>query len=126
MATTSPERIAELEAIRAQREHEEAIEKEKAAEEARQTEAAKRDQIYLDHARMFNAIKTIDVPARYDLCVGEIWAIDFVCGGIRQWFPEYAYSVASKYFNYGFVKGVRYAKAQAKKKQKGEKLNKSM
>ena len=121
MASTSPERIAELDAIKAQREQEEALEKERAAKEARQIAEEKRNQIFIDHARMFNAIETINVPTRYDLCIEEILAVDFVCGGISQCFPEYAYSVASKYFNYGFVKGVRYAKAQAKKKQKGEK-----
>ena len=66
---------------------------------------------------MFNAIKTIDVPTRYDLEIGEIQAIDCICGGISRYFPEYAFSVAGNYFKYGFVKGMRYAKAKAKKKQ---------
>ena len=118
MASTPPERIAELDAIKVQREQEAALEKEKADKEAQQIADAKRNQIYLDHARMFNAIKTIDVPIRYDLSIEEILAIDFVCGGISRCFPEYAYSVAGKYFKYGFVKGVRYVKAQSKKKQR--------
>lgn len=111
MASTSQERIAELDAIEAQRERDVKYEKEKAAE-------AKRNQLYLDHARMFSAIKSINIPTRYDLGIEEIRAIDFICGGISRCFPEYAYSVACKYFKYGFVKGLRYGTAQAKKKQK--------
>ena len=67
---------------------------------------------------MFRAIEGIHVPTRYDLGVEEIQAIDYVCGEVRRFFPEYAYSVAGMYFDYGFVKGMRYAKAQFKKKQK--------
>ena len=116
MASTSKERIAELDAIKAQREQEAAQEKERAAKEAEEKATAKREQIYRDYSGMFNAIKKVKMPTRYDLTVGEIQAIDFVCGEIRRFFPEYAYSVAGKYFDYGFVKGVRYATAQAKKK----------
>lgn len=115
-ASTSQERIAELEAIASQRRQEEALEKEKAAKEAKQMADAKREQIYHDYARMFNAIKKVKIPIRYDLSLGEIQAIDFVCGGIRRYFPEYAFSVACKHFDYGFVKGMRYATAQSKKK----------
>ena len=118
MASTSKERIAELDAIATQREQDAAQKKERAAKEAEQKESEKREQIYRDYARMFNAIKTVDIPTRYDLTVGELQAIDFVCGGIRRYFPEYAYSVAGAYFKYGFVKGKRYEKACAKKKQK--------
>jgi len=118
MASTTPERIAELDDIKVQREQEEAKEKERREREAQQIEAARKQQYYFEYARMFNAINSIDMPARYDLCIGEILAIDFVCGGIRRYFPEYAYSVADKYFKYGFVKGMRYAKAQARKKNK--------
>ena len=121
METTTSERIAELDAIKVQREQEAAQEKERADKEAQQKEDEKRNQIYLDHARMFNAIKTIDMPTRYDLCIEEIRAIDFVCGGVSRCFPEYAYSVSDKFFKYGFVKGMRYAKAQAKKKQQKKK-----
>ena len=118
MTSTSQERIAELDAFAAQHEQEAAMEKEKKAREAQQIADAKREQIYRDHARMFNAIKTVNIPSRYDLSIGEIEAIDFVCGEIRRYFPEYAYSVACKYFDYGFVKGMRYATARAKKKHK--------
>lgn len=118
-ASTSPERLAELEAIEVQCEQERI----QAAKEAQQTKEATRKQLYLDHARMFNAIDTVDVPTRYDLCVGEIRAIDFICGGISRCFPDYAYSVACKYFKYGFVKGTRYATACAKKKQMQKKSN---
>ena len=116
MASTSKERIAELDAIEAQREQEAAQEKERTAKEAEEKATAKREQIYRDYAGMFNAIKKVKMPTRYDLSIGEIEAIDFVCGEISRCFPEYAYSVASKYFDYGFVKGMRCAKAQAKKK----------
>lgn len=125
-ATTTPERIAELDAIKAQHEQEAAQAKEKENKEARQKEAEKRNQVYLEHARMFNAIKTVDIPTRYDLCVEEIRAIDFVCGGVSRCFPEYSYSVAGKYFHYGFVKGMRCAKAQAKKKQQKKKASSSI
>lgn len=116
MASTSKERIAELDAIEAQREQEAAQEKERTAKEAEEKATAKRVQIYRDYAGMFNAIKKVKMPTRYDLSIGEIEAIDFVCGEISRCFPEYAYSVAGKYFDYGFVKGMRYAKARAKKK----------
>ncbi len=116
LASTSQERIDELNAIAAQREQKAAQEKEKAAMEARQMADAKREQYFRDYARMFNAIKTVDVPIRYDLSIGEIRAIDFSCGEISRFYPEYAYSVACKYFKYGFVKGQRYATARAKKK----------
>lgn len=121
MATTTPERIAELDAIKEQREREAKLAKEREDKIAQQKEDEERNKILLDHARMFNAIKTLDMPTRYDLCIGEIKAIDFVCGGVRQWFPEYAYSVAGNYFKYGFVKGMRYAKAQVKKKHQKKK-----
>ncbi len=116
MASTSKERIAELDAIKAQREQEAAQEKERAAKEAEAKATEKREQIYRDYAGMFSAIKKVKIPTRYDLSIGEIEAIDFVCGEISRCFPEYAYSVASKYFDYGFVKGMRYATAQSKKK----------
>lgn len=116
MASTSKERIAELDAIKAQREQEAAQEKERAAKEAEEKATSKREQIYRDYAGMFSAINKVKMPTRYDLTVGEIQAIDLVCGEIRRFFPEYAYSVAGKYFDYGFVKGMRYAKARAKKK----------
>ena len=118
MASTSQERIAELDAIEAQCEQDAEYEKEKAAKEAQEAAEAKRNQLYLDHARMFSAIKSINIPTHYDLGIEEIRAIDFICGGISRCFPEYAYSVACKYFKYGFVKGLRYGTAQAKKKQK--------
>lgn len=117
MAPTSQERIAELDAIAAQREKEEAQKKEMAEKEAQQKTDAKRAQIYHDYARMFNAIENVEIPTRYDLSLGEIQAIDFICGEISRCFPEYAYSVACKYFDYGFVKGMRYATARAKKKK---------
>lgn len=117
MASTSKERIAELDAIAAQREREEAQKKEMAEKEAQQIEDTKREQYFHDYARVFNAIKNVEIPTRYDLSVGEIEAIDFVCGGVRRYFPEYAFSVACKYFDYGFVKGMRYATARAKKKK---------
>lgn len=125
MASTSQERIAELDAIETQREQDAEYEKEKAVKEAREATEAKRNQFYLDHARMFSAIKTVTIPTRYDLNTEEIRAIDFVCGGISRCFPEYAYSVACKYFKYGFVKGLRYGTAQAKKKQKQRRLSAS-
>ena len=118
LASTSQERIDELDAIAALREQEAAQEKEKTAMEARQLADAKREQCFHDYARMFNAIKTVDVPIRYDLSIGEIQAIDFICGEVSRFFPEYAYSVACKYFKYGFVKGTRYATAYAKRKKK--------
>lgn len=118
MAATTPERIAELDAINTQRDREEKLTQEKADKIAQQKENANRNQILHDYARMFNAIETLDMPTRYDLCIGEIMAIDYVCGGVSHCFPEYAYSVSGYYFKYGFVKGIRYAKAQAKKKQK--------
>jgi len=31
-------------------------------------------------------------------------------------FPDYVFDASWNYFKYGFVKGVRYAKAQAKRK----------
>ena len=113
LASTSKERIAELDAIAAQREQE----KEQKTEEAKQRTAAKREQVYHDYAKMFNAIKNVEIPTRYDLMIDEIQAIDFICGEVRRCFPEYAYSVACKYFKYGFVKGQRYAMARAKKKK---------
>ncbi len=116
MASTTKEHITELDAISAQYEKEEAQKKEMVEKEAQQKADAKREQIYHDYARMFNTIKKVEIPTRYDLTIGEIEAIDSVCGGIRHYFPEYALSVACKYFKYGFVKGIRYATAQSKKK----------
>ena len=118
LASTSKEHIAELDAIAAQCEQETAQEKERAAKEAKQRTAAKREQLYHDYARMFNAIKNVEIPARYDLMVDEIKAIDIVCGEASRCFPEYAFSVACKYFKYGFIKGQRYATARAKKKKR--------
>lgn len=86
MASTSKERIAELDAIEAQREQEAAQEKERTAKEAEEKATAKREQIYRDYAGMFNAIKKVKMPTRYDLTVGEIQAIDFVCCEIRRFF----------------------------------------
>ena len=67
---------------------------------------------------MSRAIESVHLPTRYDLGIEEIRAIDYVCGGASRCFPEYAFSVAGMYFDYGFVKGMRYAKAQFKKRQK--------
>lgn len=124
MASTSKERIVELDAIEAQREQEAAQEKERTAKEAEEKATAKRKQLYRDYARMFNAINTVDIPTRYDMTIGEIEAIDFVCGEVRRYFPEYAFSVANKYFDYGFVNGMRCAKArtQQKKNRKNHQL----
>lgn len=111
MASTTPERIAELDALKEQKELEEAQAKEAAVQKAEM----KRNQIYHDHAKMFDAINTVDIPVRYDLGIDEIRAIDYICGGISKCFPEYAFDVANKYFCYGFAKGLKCAKAQAKK-----------
>ena len=115
MASTTPERIAELDALKAQRELEEAQAKEQTQAETDQRAEEKRNQLYYDFAKMFNAIHTVDIPERYDISTEEIKAIDFICGGIAKCFPEYALSAASKYFSYGFANGMKYAKAQAKK-----------
>lgn len=115
MASTTPERIAELDALKAQRELEEAQAKEQAQAEADQRAEEKRNQLYHDFAKMFDAIHTIEIPERYDIGAEEIKAIDFICGGVSKCFPEYALSVASKYFNYGFAKGIKCAKAQKKR-----------
>ena len=115
-ATTSPERIAELDALNLQKEIQEKQEK----EEARQQKELQRNQTYLDHARMFDAINSVSIPARYDISTDEIKAIDLVCGEISRCFPQYAFDVANYYFCYGFVKGSRYARALAKKKSKKE------
>lgn len=65
---------------------------------------------------MFDAIHTVEIPARYDLGSNEIQAIDYICGGVAKCFPEYAFAVANKYFCYGFANGMKCAKAQARKK----------
>lgn len=116
MASTTPERIAELDALKAQREQEEKQAKEQAQAEAEQREIEKRNQLYHDFAKMFDAIHTVDIPARYDIGTEEIKAIDFICGGVARCFPEYALAVANKYFCYGFANGMKCAKAQARKK----------
>lgn len=116
MASTTPERIAELDALKAQREQEEAQAKEAASREADQRAEEKRNQLYHDFAKMFDAIHTVDIPERYDIGTEEIKAIDFVCGGVARCFPEYALDVANKYFSYGFANGMKCAKAQARKK----------
>ena len=67
---------------------------------------------------MSRAIESVRVPTQYDLRVEEIRAIDYVCGGASRCFPEYAFSVAGMHFDYGFVKEMRYAKVQFKKRQK--------
>ena len=115
-ATTTPERIAELDALNQQQEFQE----KQAKEEARQQKELQRNQTYIDHARMFDAINSIHIPARYDISTDEIMAIDLVCGEISRCFPQYTFDVANYYFCYGFVKGSRYAKSQAKKKVKKE------
>ena len=115
MASTTSERIAELDALKAQRELEEAHAKEQAQAESDQRAAEKRNQLYRDFAKMFDAINTVDIPERYDISTEEIKAIDFICGGVAKCFPEYALSAASKYFSYGFANGMKYVKAQAKK-----------
>ena len=48
----------------------------------------------------------------------DVRTIDYVCGGASRCFLEYAFSGAGMYFDYGFVKEMRYAKAQFKKRQK--------
>lgn len=120
MASTTPERIAELDTLKAQSELEEAKAKEQAQAEADQRAEEKRNQLYHDFAKMFDAIHTIDIPERYDIGTEEIKAIDFICGGVARCFPEYALSAASKYFSYGFANGMKYAKAQVKKAIKKE------
>ena len=62
MASTSQERIAELDAIAIQQEHEAAQAKEKAVKEAQQIKEEKQRQFYLDYARMFNAIQLLPQP----------------------------------------------------------------
>ena len=93
------------------------MEEEEAAREAQRIADEKRKQFYFDHARMFRAIESVHVPARYDLGIEEIRAIDYVCGGASRFFPEYAFSVEGMYFDYGFVKGVRWGKAGVKRKK---------
>lgn len=115
-ATTTPERIAELDALNQQQE----LQEKQAKEEARQQKEMQRNQTYLDHARMFDAINSVSIPSRYDISTDEIRAIDLVCGEISRCFPQYAFDVANYYFCYGFVKGSRYAKALEKKKAKKE------
>lgn len=73
-----------------------------------------RKRFYIDHVRMFRAIESGPVPTRYDLRVEEIRAIDYVCGGASRCFPEYAFSVAGMYFDYGFVKGVRWGSRETR------------
>lgn len=90
------------------------------SQKADQQAEAKRNQLYKDFSKMFDAINTVDIPLRYDIGIEEIKAIDFVCGGIIKCFPEYALSVANNYFSYGFANGMKYAKTQARKKAKKE------
>ena len=118
MASTTPERIAELDALKVQREQEEKQAKEQAQAEADQRAEEKRNQLYHDFAKMFDAIHTVDIPSRYDLSLDEFQTIDYICGGVSKCFPEYALSVANKYFSYGFANGMKCAKAQARKKAK--------
>ena len=115
-ATTTPERIAELDALNQQKE----LAEKNAKAEARHQKELQRNQVYTEYAKMFDAINSINIPSRYDISTGEIKAIDLVCGEISRCFPQYAFDVANYYFCYGFVKGSRYAKAQAKKKVKKE------
>lgn len=116
MASTTPERIAELDALKEQREQEEALAKEAAEKEAEQRAEEKRNQLYHDFAKMFDAIHTIEIPERYDIGTEEIEALDFVCGNVSKCFPEYTLWLSSNCFSYGFAKGMKYAKAQARKK----------
>ena len=120
MATTTPERIAELDALKVQRELEEKKAREQAQEESEQRFTERRNQAYHDYARMFDAINAVKIPARYDINTGEITAIDCVCGEVSRYFPDYMLNVVNHSFCYGFVKGSRYAKAQAKKQSKKE------
>ena len=89
--------------------------KEQAQEEANQRFTDRRNQVYHNFSRMFDAIHTVDIPSRYDISTDEIQAIDCVCGEVSRCFPEYMLKAANHFFCYGFVKGSRYAKAQAKK-----------
>ena len=122
MVSTSLERIAELDSLDAKRELEEKMVKKQQQEEAEQQANAKRNKLYNDFARMFDAINTVDIPLRYDLGIEEIKAIDFVCGNIIKCFPEYALSVANNYFCYGFANGMKYAKTQARKTTQKKKI----
>ena len=45
-------------------------------------------------------------------------AIDYVCGGASRCFLEYVFSVAGRYFDYGFVKGLRWGKGAIEEETK--------
>ena len=112
MITTTPERIAELDALKEQTE----IEEKQAEEEAYKQKMEKINKTYYDHAKMFDTINNVHIPARYNIGNDEIEAIGFVHGQISKIFPKYTHEVANDYFCYGFAKGLRYAKAETKKK----------
>ena len=115
MASTTPERIAELDALKAQKELEEKQEKERKQAEADQQYTDRRNQAYHEHAKVFDKIFSVEIPSRYDIGTEEIKAIDCVCGELIKCFSDYALKAAHYYFNYGFAQGSRCAKNQAKK-----------
>ena len=111
LLTTTPERLAELAALNQQRELEEQQQK----EEAEQQRKLEREAELAKHSKLFTTIENVHVPTRYDMTVNEVIAIDFKNGQVSRCFPDYAYAVANDYFSYGFLKGARYAKAEAKR-----------
>ena len=121
MASTTPERIAELDALKEKQELEEKQEKERKQAEADQKYTDRRNQAYHNHAKVFDAANTVDIPSRYDIGTDEIQAIDCVCGEVSRMFPDYMLKAAHYFFCYGFAQGSRYAKNQAKKGNKKRK-----
>ena len=112
LLTTTPERLAELDALAKQKEQEEAQKKEEEHQECVQY----REQFITEHAKLFDAINSVSVPTRYDIGNEDVAAIDFVHGKMLKMFPE-TFGAYMDFFKYGFLKGMRYATNEMKRKK---------
>lgn len=65
---------------------------------------------------LFTKIEQAKIPPRYDIKIKEILAIDARNGQIGRCFPDYAFGVCSDYFSLGFLRGMRCAKANSRRK----------
>ena len=123
MLTTTPERIAELDALQKQKDLEEAQAKEEELTRLKLEHIQAQEQCRTTNAKLFNAISSVVIPGRYDLGIEDMEAIDFVNGNIKRCFPNYVFSASYAFYKYGFLKGTRYAKAEAKRKAKKKATN---
>ncbi|MBQ8724947.1 MAG: hypothetical protein IJY74_04660, partial [Oscillospiraceae bacterium] len=107
-----------------QMEQEKAKRKEPEEKERQQKEKQKlneeREKILAKNVKLYAELDAVETPGNYDIFTSEVEAIDARHGQIGRYFPEYAIGVSGDYFNLGFMKGVKYAKAEARKKAKKE------